>query len=35
MEKTKFYELLVKEKYDEATLVAVINKIMPVINKYA
>ena len=35
MEKTKFYELLVKARYDEATLVFVIDKIMPMINKYS
>lgn len=35
MEKTKFYELLVKARHDEATLVFVIDKIMPMINKYS
>lgn len=35
MKKTKFYELLVKARYDEATLVFVIDKIMPMINKYS
>ena len=35
MEKTKFYELLVKARYDEATLVFVIDKIMQIINKYS
>jgi len=35
MEKTKFYELLIKAKNDESTLVFVIDKIMPMINKYS
>ena len=35
MEKTKFYELLAKARHDEATLVFVIDKIMPMINKYS
>lgn len=35
MMKTKFYELLVKARTDEETLVFVINKIMPKINKYS
>lgn len=35
MKKTKFYELLVKASHDEATLVFVIDKIMPMINKYS
>ena len=35
MEKTKFYELLVESIHDEATLVFVIEKIMPMINKYS
>ena len=35
MEKTKFYELLVEARHDEATLVFVIEKIMPMINKYS
>ena len=35
MDKTKFYELLVKARHDEATLVFVIDKIMPMINKYS
>ena len=30
---TKFYELLKKAKYDEVSMVIVINKIMPLINK--
>ena len=33
MEKTKFYELLVKARHDETTLIFVIDKIMPKINK--
>ena len=32
---TKFYKLLLKARYDETSLVLVINKIMPMINKYA
>ncbi len=32
---TKFYKLLLKARNDEAALVLVINKIMPMINKYA
>ena len=35
MEKTEFYNLLVKARHDEATLVFVIDKIMPMINKYS
>mgnify|MGYP005761997225 CR=1 FL=1 len=35
MNNTKFYRLLVKARYDETSLVLVINKIMPMINKYA
>lgn len=35
MYKTKFYKLLKKARYDEATLVLVINKIMPLINKFS
>ena len=35
MEKTNFYQLLIKARYDEATLVSVIDKIMPMINKYS
>lgn len=35
MKKTKFYELLVKARQDETTLVFVIDKIMPMINKYS
>ena len=35
MNKTKFYELLVKARNDEATLVLVIDKIIPMINKYS
>lgn len=33
MEKTNFYQLLIKARHDEATLVSVIDKIMPMINK--
>ena len=32
---TKFYKLLLKARNDEEALVLVINKIMPMINKYA
>ena len=35
MNSTKFYKLLLKARNDEAALVLVINKIMPMINKYA
>lgn len=35
MKVTKFYKMLLKAKYDEATLVIVINKVMPLINKYS
>lgn len=35
MKVTEFYKMLLKARYDEATLVVVINKIMPLINKYA
>lgn len=35
MKVTKFYKILLKARDDEATLVIVINKIMPLINKYA
>lgn len=35
MEKTEFYGLLVKAIHDEATLVFIIDKIMPMINKYS
>jgi len=35
MIKTKFYELLVKARSDEETLVFVIDKIMPKINIYS
>ncbi len=35
MEKTNFYQLLIKARNDEATLVSVIGKIMPMINKYS
>ena len=35
MKATKFYNLLLKARYDEATLVIVIDKIMPMINKYS
>lgn len=33
--KTKFYELLLKAKTDEVSLILVINKIMPLIDKYS
>lgn len=32
---TKFYKLLLKARYDETSLVLVIDKIMPMINKYS
>ena len=32
---TRFYKLLVKARTDEASLVLVIDKIMPMINKYS
>ncbi len=32
---TKFYKLLFKARYDETSLVLVIDKIMPLINKYS
>lgn len=32
---TKFYKLLVKARTDEAALVLVIDKIIPMINKYS
>ena len=35
MYETKFYKLLRKARHDEATLVLVINKIMPLINKFS
>lgn len=35
MENTKFYKLLLKARYDEPTLIIVIDKIMPLINKYS
>lgn len=35
MNVTKFYELLVKARKDEASLVLVIDKIIPMINKYS
>lgn len=35
MEKTNFYQLLIKARHDEATLVSVIDRIMPMINKYS
>ena len=35
MNKTKFYKILSKAKNDEISLVLVINKIMPLINKYS
>ena len=33
--KTKFYEILKKARNDDVSLVLVINKIMPLINKYS
>lgn len=33
--KTKFYEILSKAPTDEVSLIIVINKIMPLINKYS
>ena len=33
--KTKFYELLVKARTDEVSLILVINQIMPLIDKYS
>lgn len=33
--KTKFYEILSKAQTDEVSLIIVINKIMPLINKYS
>lgn len=33
--KTKFYELLVKAKTDEVSLIIAIDKIMPLIDKYS
>ena len=35
MNKTKFYELLVKARTDETSLILVIDKIIPMINKYS
>lgn len=35
MNVTKFYKLLLKARYDESSLILVINKIMPMINKYS
>ena len=35
MYNTEFYKLLVKARKDEAALVLVIDKIMPMINKYS
>ena len=35
MKVTQFYKLLQKARYDEAALVLVIDKIMPMINKYS
>lgn len=35
MNKTKFYNILSKAKDDEVSLILVINKIMPLINKYS
>ena len=33
--KTKFYEILKKARKDDVSLILVINKIMPLINKYS
>lgn len=33
--KTKFYELLIKARIDEVSLILVINQIMPLIDKYS
>lgn len=33
--KTKFYDLLIKARYDEKALTFVIKKIMPLINSYS
>lgn len=33
--KTRFYYLLIKARYDERTLAFVIKKIMPLINSYS
>lgn len=33
--KTKFYELLVKAKSDEVSMILVVNKIIPLIDKYS
>lgn len=33
--KTKFYEILKKARHDDVSLVLVINKIMPLVNKYS
>lgn len=33
--KTEFYKLLVKAKSDEVSMIMVIDKIMPLINKYS
>lgn len=35
MNKTKFYKLLIKATNDETSLVIVINKIMPLLEKYS
>lgn len=35
MKITKFYNLLLKAKEDEASLIIVIDKIMPLINRYS
>ena len=35
MSNTKFYELLVKARTEETSLVLVIGKIIPMINKYS
>lgn len=33
--KTKFYEILVKAKTDEVSMILAIDKIMPIIDKYS
>ncbi len=33
--KTKFYEILVRAKTDEVSMILVIDKIMPIIDKYS
>lgn len=35
MNETKFYKLLKKAKDDDASLIIVINQIMPLINRYS